>query len=104
MRKNLPVTDVEYPITDETLIVSRTDTKGRLTYFNDDFMAASGFAADDLLGKLKAGGLKPYTEKVATQAGDRTRIRVGPFASKEEADKARAKILKLGLNATLLPA
>ena len=32
---------------------------------------------DEVQGKLKAGGLKPYTEKVATQAGDRTRIRVG---------------------------
>jgi DedD protein len=59
---------------------------------------------DEVQGKLKAGGLKPYTEKVATHSGDRTRIRVGPFASKEEADKAKAKILKLGLNATLLPA
>jgi hypothetical protein len=28
MRTNLPVTAIEYPITDETLIVSRTDTKG----------------------------------------------------------------------------
>jgi len=28
MRTNLPVTTVEYPITDETLIVSKTDTKG----------------------------------------------------------------------------
>lgn len=59
---------------------------------------------DEVQGKLKAGGIKSYTEKVATQLGDRTRIRVGPFSSKEEADKAKAKILKLGLNATLLPA
>ncbi len=26
MRKNLPVTTTEYPVTDETLIVSQTDT------------------------------------------------------------------------------
>ena len=32
MRSNLPVTAVEYPITDATLIVSKTDTKGRLIY------------------------------------------------------------------------
>lgn len=51
MRKNLPVTDVEYPISDGTLIVSRTDSKGKLTYFNDDFVAASGFAADELMGQ-----------------------------------------------------
>lgn len=59
---------------------------------------------DELQGKLKGAGIKSYTEKVATASGDRTRIRVGPFASKEEAEKARAKIEKLGLNGTLVPA
>ena len=51
MRKNLPVTSIEYPITDETLIVSQTDTKGKLTFFNDDFVAAAGFASDELMGQ-----------------------------------------------------
>jgi aerotaxis receptor len=51
MRTNLPVTTVEYPITDDTLIVSRTDTKGRLTYFNDEFVAASGFTEAELMGQ-----------------------------------------------------
>ena len=51
MRTNLPVTNVEYPITDDTLIVSRTDTKGRLTYFNDEFVAASGFSEAELMGQ-----------------------------------------------------
>jgi PAS domain S-box-containing protein len=51
MRTNLPVTTVEYPITDDTLIVSRTDTKGRLTYFNDEFVAAAGFTEAELMGQ-----------------------------------------------------
>ncbi|MGA2999516.1 methyl-accepting chemotaxis protein [Bradyrhizobium sp.] len=51
MRSNLPVTQVEYPITDETLIVSRTDTKGRMTYFNDEFVDASGFTEAELMGQ-----------------------------------------------------
>ncbi|RZI43045.1 SPOR domain-containing protein [Herbaspirillum sp. HC18] len=59
---------------------------------------------DELQGKLKGAGIKSYTEKVATQSGDRTRIRVGPFTNKEEAEKVRAKIVKLGLNGTLVPA
>jgi DedD protein len=58
---------------------------------------------DELRQKLAAAGVKSYTQKVATQAGERTRIRVGPFASREEADKARAKITHLGLNATVIP-
>ncbi|QHP72016.1 PAS domain-containing methyl-accepting chemotaxis protein [Bradyrhizobium sp. LCT2] len=51
MRKNFPVTDVEYPVSDETLIVSRTDLKGKLTYFNEDFLAAAGFTSAELMGQ-----------------------------------------------------
>jgi aerotaxis receptor len=51
MRTNLPVTNVEYPISDETLIVSKTDLKGKLSYFNDQFVAASGFAEAELIGQ-----------------------------------------------------
>lgn len=51
MRKNFPVTDVEYALSDKTLIVSRTDLKGKLTYFNDDFIAAAGFSSAELMGQ-----------------------------------------------------
>ncbi|MFH1340922.1 MAG: methyl-accepting chemotaxis protein [Pseudomonadota bacterium] len=51
MRSNLPVTSVEYPITDATLIASRTDTKGRLTYFNEEFVLAAGFTEAELMGQ-----------------------------------------------------
>ncbi len=51
MRNNLPITDIEYQLTDETLIVSKTDLKGKLTYFNDQFVAASGFTEQELIGQ-----------------------------------------------------
>ncbi len=51
MRTNLPITNVEYPIHDETLIVSKTDLKGRLSYFNDQFVDASGFTEAELIGQ-----------------------------------------------------
>ncbi|HXH46588.1 MAG TPA: methyl-accepting chemotaxis protein [Bradyrhizobium sp.] len=51
MRKNFPVTQTEYPVSDETLIVSRTDLKGKLTYFNEDFIAAAGFTSAELMGQ-----------------------------------------------------
>ena len=38
MRTNLPVTDREIVLTPETLIVSKTDLKGRLIYINRDFL------------------------------------------------------------------
>jgi aerotaxis receptor len=49
MRTNLPVTNIEYPIGDDVLIVSKTDTKGRLVYFNDQFVKASGFPEQELI-------------------------------------------------------
>ncbi len=51
MKMNLPVTSVEYSLSEDTLIVSKTDTKGKLTYFNDDFVKASGFTEEELMGK-----------------------------------------------------
>ena len=51
MRTNLPISDIEYAITDETLIVSKTDLKGKLTYFNDQFVQASGFTEQELIGQ-----------------------------------------------------
>ncbi len=59
---------------------------------------------DELQTRLKGAGIKSYTQKVATSSGDRIRIRVGPFTSREEADKMRAKIVKMGLNGTVVPA
>ena len=38
MRVNLPVSNTEYPIGDDTLILSTTDTKGRLTFANETFL------------------------------------------------------------------
>ncbi|MGE0286555.1 MAG: methyl-accepting chemotaxis protein [Bradyrhizobium sp.] len=51
MRKNLPVTDVEYQISDQSVIVSRTDLKGKITYVNQEFIEASGFEPEELAGQ-----------------------------------------------------
>ncbi len=51
MRVNLPVTDVEYQLAEDTLILSTTDTKGRITFVNPTFIEVSGFSMEELLGK-----------------------------------------------------
>jgi DedD protein len=58
----------------------------------------------ELQKKLQSAGLKSYTQKVATQSGERIRVRLGPFANDAEAEKARAKLTKIGLNGKLVPA
>ncbi|AMP15154.1 SPOR domain-containing protein [Collimonas pratensis] len=64
---------------------------------------ASQDKVNELQGKLKEAGIRSYTQKVPTASGERIRIRVGPFSSKEEAEKARAKLAKLGLSGSLIP-
>lgn len=59
---------------------------------------------NELQSRLKSAGIKSYTQTVSTASGERTRIRVGPFASKDEAEKVRARIVEIGLNGTLVPA
>lgn len=50
-----------------------------------------------LRSKLSAAGVKSYTEPVKTAKGELTRVRAGPFASKEAAEKTRAKLDAMGL-------
>lgn len=50
MRDNGPITNNEIPIPDGALLVSETDTGGRITFANDAFVAVSGFAREELVG------------------------------------------------------
>ena len=52
--------------------------------------------------KLERAGLKTYTHVAETAEGKRIRVRVGPFATKAEADKAAARVKALGLPAAIL--
>ena len=50
MRDNGPITTKEIPLSDDSLLVSQTDTGGRITFANDAFVTISGFARKELLG------------------------------------------------------
>ena len=56
----------------------------------------------EVRAKLEKAGLKTYTQVIDTKDGKRTRVRVGPYPSKAEADKAAAKIKSLDLPASVL--
>lgn len=64
---------------------------------------ASKEKVDELRDRLKAAGIASYTQTVATESGQRIRVRIGPFGSKEEADAARGKLTRLGLSSSLVP-
>lgn len=53
----------------------------------------------ELRSKMSAAGIASYTQKTASGA---TRVRVGPFATRAEADAANAKLKKIGLSSTFV--
>lgn len=52
--------------------------------------------------KLEKLGLKSYTQDVETASGKRTRVRVGPFSTRKEADLAASKVKANGMQANIL--
>lgn len=63
---------------------------------------ADAAKARDIRQKLERAGLKTYTHVAETKEGQRIRVRLGPFATKAEADKAAAKVKHLALPAAIL--
>jgi DedD protein len=61
-------------------------------------------AARELADRLRKAGLPPYTERVETAEGMRYRVRVGPYASREDAERVRARLKSLGLSANVVGA
>jgi DedD protein len=63
------------------------------------FMVPAGAYADPagVIAKLKAAKIPYFTEPVATKQGTVTRVRAGPFASRDAADKAQKRLKDLGL-------
>jgi len=59
-------------------------------------------AAQDLSERLRKAGFAPFTEKVDTADGVRFRVRVGPYTTRDEAQRAQARLRALGVSATLV--
>lgn len=53
--------------------------------------------------QMKGAGVKAYTEVVSTKAGEVTRVRAGPYPTREAAEKARTQLKKAGLDGRVVP-
>lgn len=56
---------------------------------------------NELQGKLREAGIKSFTRKVPTASGERIQVRIGP-SSREEADKMRTRLDKIGLSGSMV--
>jgi len=63
---------------------------------------ADAHAAQTVRNKIEKAGFKTYTQVVDTPQGKRVRVRVGPFASREDAERALHKLQGLGLGGAVL--
>ena len=63
---------------------------------------ADASSAHETRLKIEKLGLKTYTQVADTPSGSRIRVRVGPFATRVEADQARARARSAGLGAVVL--
>lgn len=63
------------------------------------FIVPAGAFADPagVIEKLKTAKIPFYTEPIATKQGPVTRVRAGPFASRDAAEKALQQLKDLGL-------
>ncbi|MDB5885085.1 MAG: Sporulation domain protein [Polaromonas sp.] len=76
------------------------ESKGRMVVQVGAFADAA--KADETRRKLEKAGLATYTQVADTKDGKRVRVRVGPFATKAEAEKAVNKIRALDLPVAIL--
>jgi DedD protein len=53
--------------------------------------------AKQVQDKAASAGIKSYAERVRSPQGEQTRVRAGPFTSREAAEKARDRLKALGL-------
>ena len=71
------------------------------------FVVQAGTFSDDgklreTRSKLEKAGITTYTQVIESKEGRRVRVRVGPFASRDEADKVARKIKQLSLQPQVL--
>lgn len=64
---------------------------------------AEAAAVRDTRAKLDKLGLRSSVQTVDTANGPRTRVRTGPYATREEADKAAAQLRAAGLPGMIVP-
>ena len=84
----------------KALLEDQPDGAGRFVVQVGAFADAA--TAGSTRSKVEKLGMKAYTQSVDTSAGKRIRVRVGPFASRDEADKAAARIKSAGFGPQVL--
>ena len=79
---------------------ARTKGEGRYLLQVGAYSNESGAAS--AVDRVQATGLRAFTEKIKTDRGDRVRVRVGPFTSRDAAEQARTQLQAAGVQAAMI--
>ena len=63
---------------------------------------ADAHTAQSVRAKIEKAGFKTYTQVVDTSQGKRVRVRIGPFASRDEAERVLHRLQALGVGGAVL--
>jgi DedD protein len=63
---------------------------------------ATESAAKTAVERVQRMGLRAFTERIKTDRGERIRVRVGPYVSREAAEVARSKLKAAGIDAAVI--
>ena len=63
---------------------------------------ASEKAASDQVERIRKLGHTAFTERIKTPQGERIRVRLGPYPSRDAADPVRGKLRAAGIDVTLI--
>ena len=77
---------------------AKTDKRDGGSFFVQVAALSDGDKAKQLREQISAAGVKAFTEVVPTTGGNVTRVRAGPFANRDAAEKARDRLKELGLS------
>jgi DedD protein len=77
-------------------------TRGEGRYLLQVGAYANESGAATAVERVQATGLRAFTEKIKTDRGDRVRVRVGPFTSRDAAEQARTQLQAAGVQAAMI--
>lgn len=90
--------DVDGPVKEKSgAEKNRTAKSGQYVILIGAFSNAAN--VKQLQGKLGEQGIRVFTESI--ESGKKTRVRAGPFASREAAEKAAEKMKQIGVNGVI---
>jgi DedD protein len=84
------------------VIALKSSDKGGVKYRIQVAAYSDANKAQNIVNKLKAAGIRVNSEKITTNKGELTRVRVGPYASRADAEAALKKMRAQGVNGMLV--